>query len=134
MATGVGERIRNRRKELGLSQGELASRLGLKSKSTVCKIERGEDNLTTDTIAKYADALQTSPAYIMGWVSNPSPDYVNTKRGILEKANYMYEHPIVMPKNKEREKAMELYEKYKNAPENVRSAIETLLKSASQEP
>ena len=67
MATGLGRRIRDRRKELGLSQEELASRMNLKSKSTICKIERGEDNLTTDSIKKYAEALGVTPSYLMGW-------------------------------------------------------------------
>ena len=67
MSTGLGLRIKNRRKELGLSQEELASRMGLRSKSTVCKIERGDDNLTTDSIKKYAEALGVTTGYLMGW-------------------------------------------------------------------
>ena len=90
MATGVGLRIRERRKELMLSQEALAKRMGLKSKSTICKIERGEDNLTTDTIDKYAKALNTSPAFLMGWVSDPSPDYVDTIEGSTEQLSSQY--------------------------------------------
>lgn len=67
MTTGLGQRIRQKRKELGLSQEELANRLGLKSKSTICKIERGDDNLTTSSIRQYADALNCTPSYLMGW-------------------------------------------------------------------
>ena len=67
MSTGVGLRIKNKRKSLGWSQEELAARMNLKSKSTICKIERGEDNLTTDNVQKYADALGCTPAYLMGW-------------------------------------------------------------------
>lgn len=67
MSTGIGKRIRDRRKELGLSQEALAERLGLKSKSTICKIETGDDNLSTTTIKKYAEALNCTPAYLMGW-------------------------------------------------------------------
>lgn len=67
MSTGIGNRIKTKRIELGLSQEELAKKLGLKSKSTVCKIERGVDNLTPNTVAKYAAALSTTPAELMGW-------------------------------------------------------------------
>lgn len=67
MTTGLGQRIKQKRKELGLSQEELANRLGLKSKSTICKIERGDDNLTTSSIRQYADALNCTPSYLMGW-------------------------------------------------------------------
>lgn len=70
MTTGLGQRIKQKRKELGLSQEELANRLGLKSKSTICKIERGDDNLTTSSIRQYADALNCTPSYLMGW-ENP---------------------------------------------------------------
>jgi len=66
METGIGKRIRAKRKELGISQEQLAARMGLKSKSTICKIERGEDNLTTDSIIKYAEALGCSVPYLMG--------------------------------------------------------------------
>lgn len=70
MATGIGNRIKIRRKELGLSQQELAERMGLKSKSTICKIERGEDNLTSPIIMRYAQALETTPEALAGWGSN----------------------------------------------------------------
>lgn len=67
MSTGVGLRIKSKRLELGISQEELAARMGLKSKSTICKIERGEDNLTTDSVKKYAKALNCTPLFLMGW-------------------------------------------------------------------
>lgn len=67
METGIGKRIRQRRKELGLSQQELADRMGLKSKSTICKVECGEDNLTTPIVRKYAKALGVNPSYFMEW-------------------------------------------------------------------
>lgn len=67
METGIGKRIKSRRLELGLTQEELANRLGLRSKSTICKVERGEDNLTSPIVKKYAKALEVSPAYLMGW-------------------------------------------------------------------
>lgn len=77
--TGIGERIKAARKELGISQTELAQRLGLKSKSTICKIERGEDNLTTETIAKYAKALGVSIQYLLGREENKVVDIQNTR-------------------------------------------------------
>ena len=71
MSTGVGLRIKHRRQELGWSQEELALRVGLKSKSTICKIERGEDNMTATSVNQYADALQVTPGYLMGWEDTP---------------------------------------------------------------
>lgn len=63
----IGERIKQRRIELGLSQTELAHRLGNKSRASVCTVEKDKEDLTTDRIRKYADALETTPAYLMGW-------------------------------------------------------------------
>ena len=63
----IGSRIRNRREELNLSQDELGKRLGYKSRSSINKIELDQRNLTQSKIKAIADALETTPAYIMGW-------------------------------------------------------------------
>ena len=63
----IGSRIRTRREELGLSQDELAKRLGYKSRSSLNKIEHDQRNLTQSKIKAIADALETTPSYIMGW-------------------------------------------------------------------
>lgn len=63
----IGHRIRSRRLELGLSQQELADRLGYKSRSSINKIELDERNLTQQNIKAIADALMTTPEFIMGW-------------------------------------------------------------------
>ena len=67
----IGSRIRNRREELGLSQEELGKRLGYKSRSSINKIELDQRNLTQSKIKAIADALGTTPAYIMGWEEQP---------------------------------------------------------------
>lgn len=63
----IGSRIRNRREELGLSQNELGKRLGYKSRSSINKIELDQRSLTQSKIKAIADALETTPSYIMGW-------------------------------------------------------------------
>lgn len=76
----IGERIKHRREELGLSQDELARLVGYKSRSSINKIELGFRDLTQSKIKKIADALQTSPSYIMGWLDeekNKIPSYDN---------------------------------------------------------
>lgn len=50
-----------------MSQDELAKRIGYKSRSSINKIELGHYNLTQSKIKAIADALETTPAYIMGW-------------------------------------------------------------------
>lgn len=63
----IGERIRNRREEVGMSQQDLANKLGYKSKVSISKIESGVRELRQKNIMDIAKALRTTPAYIMGW-------------------------------------------------------------------
>lgn len=63
----IGERIKARREQLQLSQDELAKKLGYKSRSSINKIEMDSRNLTQSKIKAIADALDTTPSYIMGW-------------------------------------------------------------------
>lgn len=74
----VGERIKQRRLELGLTQEELALKLGCKSRSSVNKVELSND-LTLKTVRAYASALGVDVTYLMGW--QPSEDkysHINT--------------------------------------------------------
>ena len=71
----VGKRIQERRKALGLSQDELALKLGLTSKSSrsvVSKLEKDASNITTDRISLIAKVLGCTPAYLMGWEDIPN--------------------------------------------------------------
>lgn len=67
----VGERIKLRRKNLRLSQTELANRLGYQYRSTISKMEKGGYAFKQKTIAAVADALDTTPSYLMGWTDDP---------------------------------------------------------------
>lgn len=63
----IGKRIKKRRETLGLTQQELANRMGYKSKSTINKIEMGKNDVSQSGVTKFAKALNTSVAYLMGW-------------------------------------------------------------------
>lgn len=63
----IGRRIKERRKELKLSADELAKKLG-KDRSTIYRYEKGDiENLPLDILEPIADALETTPNYLMGW-------------------------------------------------------------------
>ena len=64
---GIGKRIKKRREELQLSQDELAKKVGYTSRSTINKIEKEINDITQSKIVAFADALDTTPAYLMGW-------------------------------------------------------------------
>ena len=63
----VGENILLMRKQLGLTQEELAKRMGYKSKSTINKIELGINDIPQSKIVQFAEVLGTTPAHLMGW-------------------------------------------------------------------
>lgn len=69
----IGERIKTLRKERGLSQTELADKIG-ESKQTIYKYERNiTTNIPSDKIEAIAEALTCSPCYLMGWSDELNP-------------------------------------------------------------
>lgn len=62
----IGERIKQCRLELGMSQEELATKCGYKSRSTINKIELGVNDIPQSKINAFAVALNTSPSYLIG--------------------------------------------------------------------
>lgn len=75
----IGERIKQRRKQLKMSADELGSRLGV-NRSTVFRYESGFiEKLPIDILDPIAKALDTTPQYLMGWA--------NDDTGILKNRN-----------------------------------------------
>lgn len=62
----IGQRIKQRREELEMSQEELAQKVGYKSRSSINKIELDIQQLTQRKIKAIADALNTTANYILG--------------------------------------------------------------------
>lgn len=60
------ENIKKLREARGLSQTDLACKVGYKDRSSIAKIEAGDINLTQSKIAAFADALGVTPAELMG--------------------------------------------------------------------
>ena len=71
--TDLSSRIRQRREQLGLSQEELAARMGYRSKSSITKLEKGINDLPRAKLEELAAALDTTPAWLMGLVDLPCP-------------------------------------------------------------
>lgn len=63
----LGEKVKARREQIGMTQEELARKMGYKNKSSITKIEKGERDLPQSKIKQIADCLGTSPSYLMGW-------------------------------------------------------------------
>lgn len=62
----TGERIKQRRLELGMTQTELAEKTGYSDKSSIAVIESGKNNLRQSKIQAFADALDCDPLWLIG--------------------------------------------------------------------
>lgn len=64
---GMAERIKERRIAIGITQEELAKKLGLQ-KSAIAKYENGRvKNIKRTVIFNMANILDCNPSYLMGW-------------------------------------------------------------------
>ena len=66
----IGERIFQKRTELGISQDELAQKVGYKDRSSITKIESGERDIRQKMVVAFAEALHTTPQWLMGYEEN----------------------------------------------------------------
>lgn len=75
----VGERIKNLREKLGISQVDFADKINV-SKQTLYKYENNIiTNIPSDKIEAVANVGNVSPAYLMGWDNNIVPITNGTK-------------------------------------------------------
>lgn len=63
----IGQKIKQRRQELGWSQRELSDRMGYNNHSTITRIESGKVDVPQSRIVKFSEVLGVSIAYLMGW-------------------------------------------------------------------
>ena len=105
----IGERIRGRRDELGISQIELAEKIG-ESKQTIYKYESGViTNIPISKLELIAKVLNSSPAYLTGWEEDK-------KEAAADRNSTMSEEELQM------------LEQFRKCSPEKRAAIMTLLK------
>jgi transcriptional regulator with XRE-family HTH domain len=81
----IGQRIKNMRKQQGMSIDELAYKLG-KNRTTIYRYENGDiENLPLGILDCLADALNTTPAYLMGWADNHDNNTQDEELGLKMK-------------------------------------------------
>jgi len=67
----TGDRIKLRRKQLGISADVLAEKIGV-SRSTMFRYESGDiEKVPLDYLGSLSKALMTTPHYLMGWTDDP---------------------------------------------------------------
>lgn len=89
----IYERIRRLRQENNMSQDELAKKTGYTSRSTINKIEAGKIDISRAKIKVFADALEVTPAYLMGWEDEPEPKGYYTDPEVAEYAEELRTNP-----------------------------------------
>lgn len=67
----VGERIKMQREIKGMSQLDLAKKIGYATKGTVSLIESGKRDISLDKVCEIAKALDVTPHWLMGWSASP---------------------------------------------------------------
>lgn len=80
----IHDRIKKLRLQKNMTQAELAELVGYSGKSMISKVEKGLVDLAIPMVEKFAQALDTTPSYLMGWTDDPSP---NVPEPVIEYAN-----------------------------------------------
>lgn len=80
----IGQNIAAARKRAGMTQEELAHRVGYKTKSAINKIELGLRDLPQKKIAAFAKALDVTPGHLMGWDVEPEDAGAIAARVLLD--------------------------------------------------
>jgi transcriptional regulator with XRE-family HTH domain len=63
----IGEKIKQRRMQLGWSQRDLASRMGYTNNSTIAKIEQGKVDVSQARVVQFSKVLGVTIAWLMDW-------------------------------------------------------------------
>ena len=110
----VGLRMKQRRKELKMSADELGAKLG-KNRATIYRYENGYiENLPIDMLKPIADALDTTPQYLMGWDSVDERAILDAKIAKDEELRETVKKYIALPEDKKRT-ISQMIEDYFNA-------------------
>ena len=75
------ENIKFLREKLGLSQEELAIKVGYKDRSSIAKVEAGLVDLPQSKIAAFAAALHVAPVELMG-ITDSNPVQLRTSQAL----------------------------------------------------
>ena len=105
--------IKRERIEKGMSQEELARKVGYADKTMISRIENGKIDLTQSKIEEFAKVFGVTAGYLMGW-DVPRTD-------------------TLMEIEENTSEAKELFERYKNAIPEIQKAVDSLLGNHEQD-
>ena len=121
----VGQRIREKRIEQGLTQEELATKMGYSGKTSVSMAENCKDNITTTKIEKFAKALGCSTRYLL--FGDDDEWRQNVEINVDEIPFDAYEPEFLR-------RAIKFLQAYNHAIPEIQSAVDSLLKEDRSDP
>lgn len=86
----IGKKVKQRRQELGLTQEELAHKMGFQTKSAINKIEKDINDVNQSKLIKLAEALECTPSY---FIDNEKSDLKTSSKIVMEYAKRLSELP-----------------------------------------
>ena len=90
--TDIGYRIKQRRKDIGLSAEDIADAIGV-SPATIYRYESGDImNVRIDKLTPIANALHTTEAFLMGWTDDPDRMAATSSSGELSRQEQVLLH------------------------------------------
>lgn len=116
----IGERIKQRRIELGLSQEELSKKMGYKTRNAIYQFEQ-KSNMKLSLVEKFAKVLDTTPAYLMGWGEGVTVSGHDSEVITVDFTN------APEPSKEEIDKALNLLKRFESLPPEKQTALLTLL-------
>lgn len=122
----IGNKIRKKREELGMTQDELAKKLGYKSRSSVNKVENSRE-IPVKKVKLYANALDLSVPFLMGWEKEVSFDKLEIDNSYSSEEEALDENLVNMNKRM-KEYALKLANLPKEKQEHIMSLIDMLEK------
>ncbi len=93
----VGQRLRLRRRQLGLSQGDLATALKMTFQQ-VQKYERGTNRISASKLFLAAHFLKVEPSYFFDGLPSPSSDEAPAPRASTPLDNTSFEIVDILPR------------------------------------
>lgn len=122
----IGNKIRKKREELGMTQDELAKKLGYKSRSSVNKVENSRE-IPMKKVKLYANALDLSVPFLMGWEKEVSFDKLEIDNSYSSEEEALDENLVNM-KKRMKEYALKLADLPIDKQEHIMQLIDMLSK------
>lgn len=95
----IGEKIKQRRLELGWSQRDLAAKMDYSNHSTIGRIESGSVDIPQSKIVMFSQVLGVSIAYLMDWEDKNKEQSTQNDR-LSEKRKMLMDFVMSVPDDK----------------------------------